>query len=524
MQMSWEPILNQAQSHAQAGRFDDMLVACQKLIESFSENSNALLNTGTLLLSFGYLSQARACFESARTIVPNDMPLLANLANLAREAGDHAQSRELYTLLAKRLPNHPVIRRNALVSLEYDPNVTAAERFTQAKAWGEWAVAQAGGPRPRPLASTLGERPLRIGYVSADFCQHTVGLFVMDVIKAHDPARVSVISYYSGQVNDWVTDAIRKSSLLHDVKDLDDTALAEQIRLDKIDVLIDLSGHTAGSRLTMFALRPAPLQLSWLGYFATTGLACMDATILDQWHAPHSMEEQFVEPIIRLPKGRFCYHPVPWAPTAIAPAPCFMSGYITFGCFNNSAKLNENVFDLWAQILLKVPDARLVLKWRTFADDELSQSVRSAFKHRGIDPARIELRGASFHADVLVQYGDIDIALDPFPFTGGLTSCEALWMGVPVITWAQSQVVSRQTFAFLSAIGLPELAAFTSEDYVRIAVELAQDKRRLDELRNGLRTRMLDSPLMDVEAFARQLEDCFRESYTTIIKNEDNCP
>ena len=242
----------------------------------------------------------------------------------------------------------------------------------------------------------------------------------------------------------------------------------------------------------------------------------MDAVLLDEWHAPQGTEAQFVEPIIRLHGGRFCYTPIPFAPAEVAPPPSMAKGVITFGSFNNTAKLNVGVFEAWAQILRAVPNARLVLKWRTFQDPALCQSVQKAFAQRGIAPERIELRGASFHADVLKEYAAIDIALDPFPFTGGLTSCEALWMGVPVITWPQSRVVSRQSFAFLSAIGLPELSAQDAEDYVRIAVELAGNQNRLGALRSEMRARMRSSALMDVTGFTRQLEQCMIGLYRHI--------
>ena len=173
------------------------------------------------------------------------------------------------------------------------------------------------------------------------------------------------------------------------------------------------------------------MQVSWLGYFATTGLQYMNAVLLDDWHAPAGAQSQFVEPIIRLPAGRICYQPVPFAPP-VSPAPCLINGFITFGSFNNTGKYNPRVFDVWAQVLASVPNSRLVLKWRTFNDAALGQSVTDAFTQRGIHPQRLDLRGPSFHADVLKEYADIDIALDPFPFTGGLTSCEALWMGVPL--------------------------------------------------------------------------------------------
>lgn len=507
------PDLQTAQSYAQAGRFSEMLAVCQQIMDSCGASVEAFLDVGALLVGFGFITRARRCFERVCVLAPNDLRPVVNLANLARDAGNHAEARRLYALLLERLPNNPIIRRNLLVSLEYDPEVFDHDRLSQARSWGEWAIQQAGGPHSRPPIGPLEGRPLRIGYVSADFCQHTVGLFCKNVLKAHDPAQVTVFAYSSGQVSDWVTDVIREACLFHDVAALDDTALARLIRQDEIDILIDLSGHTAGSRLTVFALRPAPVQVSWLGYFATTGLASMAAVLLDKWHAPPGTETQFVEPIIRLPAGRFCYQPVPWAPSEVAPPPCLKNGHIIFGCFNNTAKLNVDVFDLWAAILAASPDSRLILKWRTFHDESLCESIRTAFAIRGISPERIDLRGPSFHAEVLKEYAEIDIALDPFPFTGGLTSCEALWMGVPVVTWPQSRVVSRQTFAFLAAIGLPELAANDAEDYVRIAVELAGEKERLVALRSGMRARMLASPLMDLPGFTRQLEQCLIDLY-----------
>ena len=416
--------------------------------------------------------------------------------------------------------NHPIIRRNFFVSQEYDPSISDKERLQHAVRWGEWAIAQAEGPHLRPMLSSFVNRPFRIGYLSADFCQHTVGLFVKGVLSAHDRSRISVYTYNAGRISDWVTEGIRRTTTFRDVAGIGDVDLCALIRQDAIDVLIDLSGHTAGSRLTVFARRPALVQVSWLGYFATTGLSYIDAVLLDEWHAPPGMEAQFVEPIIRLPNGRFCYQPVPFMPE-ITTAPCIENGYVTFGSFNNTAKLNKGVFDLWASVLASVPGSRLVLKWRTFNDDELKRSTQDAFVQRGISADRIELRGPSFHVDLLKEYGDIDICLDPFPFTGGLTSCEALWMGVPVITWPQSRVVSRQTHAFLCVIGLPELSAVDAQDYIRIAAELANDRERLKALRQTLRQKMQASPLCNVKTFTKTLENTLINLYNNIAQPEN---
>ena len=339
--ISVDQALQKAISHAQTGHHEEMLATCRKIIESHSDNIDVLLNVGVLLLNFGFLTHARDYLTRGQILAPNDFRLLLNIANLDHDAGDHPESRRQYDALLELLPNSPVVRRNALVSLEYDPHVSDSERLEQAKKWGKWAMAKAGGVRSRPMLRPLAARPLRIGYLSADFCQHTVGLFVKDVIASHDHDRFMVFAYSAGQVTDWVTSAIGKACTFRDVSAMNDIALAERIRQDDIDVLVDLSGHTAGSRLTVFAYRTAPVQVSWLGYFATTGLPCIDAVILDEWHAPPDTETHFVEPIIRLPMGRFCYHPVPWAPAEVAPQPCMQNGYITFGCFNNTAKLNS---------------------------------------------------------------------------------------------------------------------------------------------------------------------------------------
>lgn len=512
--------LQTAGMHAQAARFPEMLKVCKNLIATHIDNATVLLDVGVLLYNFGFLSQALFCFEKAKALLPHDIRPLVNLANIARDSGKHTESRSIYAYLQERLLHHPVVRRNLLVSLEYDPEVSDTDRLLMARTWGHWARAQAGGSYPRPVMKPLVSRKLRIGYVSADFCQHTVGLFIKDVLKSHNSEKVTAFAYSAGLVKDFVTDEIRIACRFRDVKTLDDSALVALIEHDEIDVLVDLSGHTAGSRLTVFARRPAAVQVSWLGYFATTGLDYIDAVLLDIWHGPPGMEDQFVEPIIRLKSGRFCYQPVPFAPEVLS-SPFLAKGYVTFGCFNNTGKLNTGVFDLWARILKAVPNSRLVLKWRTFNDKGFRQSITEAFGQRGITQECFELRGPSFHADLLKEYGDIDIALDPFPFTGGLTSCEALWMGVPVVTWPQSRVVSRQTFAFLSAIGLPELAAKDAEEYVRIAVQLAGDKKRLAELRAEMRARMKASPLMDLSGFTAHLENTLIELYQNIATSEN---
>lgn len=509
--------MDEARQSALKGCFNEMEVLCKKILENHGDDPNIRLDVGVLYQNFGFLTLARQCYERILIRNPNQLGASCNLANLARDESDHEKALSTYTSLIDQYPDHPVIRRNFLTSLEYDPQVADMDRFKAAQKWGEWAISKTNGPLPRPRLRSLKNRPLRLGYVSPDFCQHTVGLFLKPVIENHNPETTTLFAYHAGKVNDWVTHAIKSSCTFRDISSLDDCKAAELIRQDEIDVLVDLCGHTAGSRLTVFAHRPAPVQISWLGYFATTGLPCMDAVLLDKWHAPSGTGKYFTEKIIHLRSGRICYQPVPFAPEISSP-PCLKNGFITFGSFNNTAKLNSQVLETWAMILGKVPESKLILKWRTFNDDDFRRSVQNAFAARGIESHRLELHGPSFHADLLKAYADVDICLDPFPFSGCMTSCEALWMGVPVVTWPQSRVVSRQTHALLSAIGLDCFSAKDKNHYIRIAAELADTPDQLKELRTTLRHRMQNSCLCDAKNFAKTLEDTVISIYSDVEK------
>lgn len=290
---------------------------------------------------------------------------------------------------------------------------------------------------------------------------------------------------------------------------MSDADLAAQIRADGIDILVDLSGHTAGNRLTVFGRKPAPVQAAWLGYFNTTGVGAIDYVLMDAATVPEGGERWFTEEVVRLPEGRFCYAPPDYAPP-VAPLPARARGHVTFGSFNNMAKVTPAVIELWAAVLQAVPGARLILKWKSLADAAECDRLRQAFAAHAIAPERLELRGPTPHREMLTEYGDVDIALDPFPFCGGLTSCEALWMGVPIVTLPGSRPVSRQTLGFLNQLDASELAAPSAARYVAIAAELAGDLDRLATLRADLRARMAGSSLCDGARFTRGLEAAYR--------------
>ena len=365
--------------------------------------------------------------------------------------------------------------------------------------------------------SPVGERCLRVGLVSGDFQSHPVGYFVEGIVGAlasHFSDRIELFAYPSHYRTDALTERIKGCCRgWYSAVGLSDEHLARRIREDRIDILIDLSGHTAHNRLPMFAWKPAPVQVSWLGYFATTGVAEIDYFIADPWTLPKSEEAYFTEKVWRLPETRLCFAP-PEVEVAVSELPALNNGYVTFGCFNNLTKMNDAVVALWSQILLLVPESRLLLKSWRLSQTSVQQSVISRFAAHGIGGHRLVLEGASPRAQYLAAYNRVDIALDPFPFTGGATSAEALWMGVPVLTLAGDRLVSRQGVGLLANAGLPDWISVDADDYVRRAVLHVGDLRHLAVLRRELRQKVLTSPLFDSTRFARHFEAALRGMWT----------
>jgi len=488
------------------------LEICEEIVKDFGNNPESLAKTSSLLIQYGFISKAREHLKNAIKISPNDKKYLLNLAHTELQLGNYDQFKKIANSLLKLYPDCLHILSNLIHLSEYSNELSDEKRLSLANQWGISAIKKAGGPKSRPPLKKGENLPLRIAYMSADFCQHTVGILIKEVLAKHDPVKFIVYAYSSGLVRDWITDEIKKNCQFLDVTGLSDVELANRITTDQIDILIDLSGHTGGTRLSVCAYRPAPVMVSMLGYYATTGLSYFDASILDTWHVTNATHNQFVEPIVLLEPIRWCFYPAFPAPLIEAP-PVIENGFITFGSFNNTLKYNPTVFELWSKILLNVPQSRLILKWRTFNDPEFRKKIFNSFADLGIDSNRIQLRGPSFHMKMLEEYKDIDIALDPFPFSGGATSCEALYMGVPVVTLPQERVASRQTYAFLSSIGLSELIANDSEGYINIAIQLAMNQNRLIEYRNTLRLKMLHSPLMQIKDYTSSLENCLLEIY-----------
>jgi predicted O-linked N-acetylglucosamine transferase (SPINDLY family) len=349
---------------------------------------------------------------------------------------------------------------------------------------------------------------LRVGYVSGDFWDHVVGRSILPLLRERGRNEVEVFCYANVRRSDGVTNQIRAlCDGWREIKEVSDAHAVEMIRADRIDILVDLALHSARNRLPVFSRKPAPVQVAYLGYCSTTGLDAIDYRLSDPYLDPPDANLAFYsEETVRLPRSYWCYEPDETAPE-IGALPAAEAGYITFGCLNNFAKVSSDALDLWMEILKTSPQARLLLH---APEGRGREAVLERFTRRGILAARLEFVGKTPRRDYLQSWRKIDVALDPFPYGGGITTCDAIWMGVPVVTLSGKTAVGRAGRSILSIIGLPELVAETPRQYLEIAISLAADPPRLAELRSTLRGRMLHSPLCDARGLARDLEAAYR--------------
>ncbi len=394
---------------------------------------------------------------------------------------------------------------NLLFTLNYTAHHTPTHYLSVARQYGQ-LVASKVSERFTAWSCTRQPERLRIGFVSGDFINHPIGYFLESVLSRLDPASVELIAYPTDHRMDELTARIKPCfSAWKPLVGLHDEAAARLIHDDGVHVLIDLSGHTRHNRLPVFAWKPAPVQVSWLGYFATTGVAEIDYFLGDPYVAPLTEADHFTEQIWQLPESYWCFTP-PKVDVDVAPSPALSTGTITFGCFNNLTKMNDAVVALWARVLLAVPGSQLFLKCKQFNDAAMRATTRQRFASQGIAAERLLLEGTSPRADYLAAYHRVDIALDPFPYPGGTTSIEGLWMGVPFITQRGDRFLSHAGETLLHNAGLPGWIAADADDYVAKAVGFAADLDQLARLRAGLRPQVLASPLFDATRFARHFE------------------
>ncbi len=356
--------------------------------------------------------------------------------------------------------------------------------------------------------------PLKFGYLSGDLCRHPVGELLAAIIARHDRSAITPIAFSTTLREDELTLALKRHfAAWHEVFDLDDEALVALLAKEGIDILVDLAGHTAFHGLPVFARRAAPVQVTWIGYFHSTGLANIDYLLTDPYTSPPELGQHFSETPILLGPTRFCFTPPPYAPP-VAPAPTQRGLPFTFGSFNRLAKINDEALDVWSEILHRAPHARLWLKAGSLRDAWVRADLRARFAARGIAAERLILSPAGAHRLMLEEFAMVDLCLDPFPFTGGATSLEAFWIGTPTLTVPGATMVSRQTHAMLVNLGLDHLfSASGARDYIERAVAFAHQPQQLWPIRAQLRQRMVESPLCDAPTFTRRLEHFYCCAY-----------
>jgi predicted O-linked N-acetylglucosamine transferase (SPINDLY family) len=476
-----------------------------RLKPDFAEAYN---NLGNALKEQWQLDEAEANYREALRLRPAYPEAHYNLALALQQQGRVEEAVACHRQAIALWPDNARYHSGLLLPLTYLAELAPEALFREHLRWAERHAAPLTAAARPHTNNRAPDRLLRVGYVSPDLREHPVGFFLEPVLVHLDRSHFHVTCYAGVAHPDAVTLRLRGlADAWRHIAGLPDDAVAELIRADGIDILVDLAGHTAGRRLLVFARKPAPVQVAHFGYPNTTGLAAMDYRITDPYADPPGQTEAFhTEELVRLPQVAWCCQPS--AAPAVGPLPALATGYLTFGSLNNLAKVTPQVVALWSDLLRAVPHSRLLLL--TGAGRQPDQRLRDRFRQDGIDGDRLQLLGRLPRDQYLELYQQIDLGLDPFPYNGGVTSCDALWMGVPVITLAGRGYVSRQGVSLLSNLDLRDWIAQTPEDYVALAAHRGKDLEDLQRLRSGLRERMRLSPLCDGARFTRQLEEAYR--------------
>jgi predicted O-linked N-acetylglucosamine transferase (SPINDLY family) len=537
---------------ASSGQRDEARSAWQRALELNPRDADALSNLGNLARSEGRIGEAIHYAERALAINPNLHTTLSNLAVAYGRQGRLDEAIATYRRALAINPRSPRIHSNLLLDMTYHDRIAPEDLFAEHRKWNQLFAtplhpAPQAPPAPTqpikkgyvpfydvptdsikkgyvpfyleqsrqghcpPVGALDLNRPLRVGYVSADFREHAVAYFIEPVLRAHNPKQVEVFCYFAAPREDEVTRRLKSyGGRWQRLWGVRDEQAAEMVRADAIDILVDLSVHTSGNRLLLFARKPAPVQVTWLGYAGTTGMDAMDYRLTDPIVDPPGLTESLhSEQLFRLPRTQWCYLPPADAP-AISPPPCEANGYVTFGSATNLAKVTPTSLDLWRDVLNAVPGSKFALLARGLDEGSTRDFIAGQFQIRGIDPDRLHLVGGGDLGHYLNFFSQVDISLDTHPFAGGTTTCHTLWMGVPVVTMTGRTSVSRVAASVLTNVGLEELIANSPGEFVPIAARLASDRKQLSHLRATMRDRIKHSPLLDSVAFTKDLEAAYQ--------------
>ncbi|MDZ4254080.1 MAG: tetratricopeptide repeat protein [Sulfuritalea sp.] len=466
---------------------------------------HAYNNLGVILKELGRLDEAEATFKRALDIDPGDAGACNNLGIILADQGQPAEAIAFFRRAVKSDPDYTSAHTNLLFHINYFGDSIHTEPLESERLYGQALTRKAHTPFSSWSCANQPKR-LRVGFVSGDFKNHPVAYFLEGVLAHLDPDRLELIAYANHRSDDEITARLRaRFSTWRSIADLSDAAVAHMIHADRLHLLIDLSGHTTGNRLPVFAWKPAPIQISWLGYFATTGVEQMDYVLATSTEVPADARNRFTESIWYLPETRLCFN-APAVNISIEELPARRNGFVTFGCFQTLAKIGDDVLRLWAEILTALPQARLRFQHFQLAVPTVRMDFIQRMAALHIDPYRVILYGGASREAYLAAHNEVDIILDTFPYPGGTTTSEALWMGVPTLTLAGCSMTERQGASLLTAAGLPDWVASTKTEYVAKTIAFANDLVRLSDLRSSLRQQVLMSPLFDGPRFARHFE------------------
>jgi len=494
-------------------RFDEAEGVYRSALAANPQSAELHNNLGVLMLDTGRLEEAEQELRHALAIAPNVAETHANLANVLRNSGRPEEAARECRRALELKPELAAVHSILIFTLDLIEGLGLEEQQAERRRWherhGRRLAAQIA-----PHANTRDpERKLRIGYVSADFYRHSACSVLEPVIAGRDRSRFEAVCYSGVKKEDEATARLKQAAdAWRSTLGLSDEALAAAIRADGIDILVDLSGHTAGNRLPVFALKPAPVQITAWGHATGTGLAAMDYFLTDRVSVLPQERRLFAEKVVDLPCA-LCFQAPPYLPEA-GPLPALQTQILTYGCLNRLEKITDRMIALWGQILRAAPQSRLLVKDRVLGD----AGVRNRFVRRlqevgGIDAGRIVLHGPSPHVEHLKVFQQVDIGLDPFPQGGGVSTAEALSMGVPVVSLLGGTPPSRITASFLTMLGMEDWIGRTDADYVRIALEMGRDLQRLAKLREGLRARVASSPWGDLPRYVRAVEEVYRSAW-----------
>ncbi len=511
---------NLAYALLMSNHLDEAAIAFQEAIRLQPDNAKLYSNLATIYQVQGLFDKAVTNFHEALRIDPSIKSVHQNMGGALSAQGFIEEAIDIYRKALRRFPHDTVIHSNMLFTLNYLNDHDAKTVYQQHLDWGR-NVDRTAVTRPSFSNNRDPDRKLRVGYVSPDLYAHAIADFFGPVLANHDQDAIETFCYAAVENPDDTTRYLRELAVnWRDIINPDDKDLATMIRADAIDVLVDLSGHTAGNRLNVFAGKPAPIQVTYLGYPNTTGLSSIDYRLTDTLADPEGEDEFYSEKLLRLPGCFLCYSRYGECPDS-SPLPAKTLETVTFGSFNNLAKINNKVVELWSDLLQAVPDSHLLLKNPSLSGSATCERYYKLFEAQGVSRERVELMGRiPSRAEHLALYSRIDIALDTFPYNGTTTTCEALWMGVPVITLAGDQHAGRVGISLLNAVGYPEWIAETPKRYVSLAVKLADDLDKLSETRITLRKKMAASILCDANAFTRNIETAYRDMWQKWCKTE----